>query len=150
MAEAILGAAFMVAHLGAIFYLLVRERRQPSATLAWLLTLIFLPALGLLFYAVFGTTRARRVAKQRALAVAQVGDVVRKHAVHQKLSSPGGSTLDPRTHSLLRLGEGLTHTPASVGNQAEMLINATQTYRSMIEAIEEARDHIHIEYDPKE
>lgn len=146
MAEAILGAAFMVVHLGAIFYLLLRERRQPSATLAWLLTLIFLPALGLLFYAVFGTTRARRVAKKRAVAVARVGDVVRKHAVHQKLSSPGGSKLDPRTHSLLRLGEGLTRTPASVGNQAEMLINAPQTYRSMIQAIEEARDHIHVEF----
>ena len=61
-------------------------------------------------------------------------------------SSPGGSTLDPRTHSLLRLGEGLTHTPASVGNQAEMLINAPQTYRSIIQAIEEARDHIHVEF----
>ena len=76
MAEAILGAAFMVAHLGAIFYLLLRERRQPSATLAWLLTLIFLPALGLLFYAVFGTTRARRAAKKRAVAVAPNGQTL--------------------------------------------------------------------------
>ncbi len=45
--ESILTAAFVLIHGLAIVTLLLAEGRQPTATLAWLFAIIFLPGVGL-------------------------------------------------------------------------------------------------------
>ena len=64
-----------VAHAAAISILLLYERRQPAATLAWLLTLALLPGIGLVTYLLIGTTRFRRAVRHSELAARRIRGV---------------------------------------------------------------------------
>ncbi len=145
MTQTILSTVVLLAHVLAIFTLLLAERRQPSATLAWIFAIIFLPVLGLVLYMLFGATRIKRIARRSAKAAQRLQQVLDSHDVQLRLAGHG-KPLDPRTESFLRLGKRVSSTPASHGNHSEILVNAAATYRAMIAAIESAQDHIHLQF----
>jgi cardiolipin synthase A/B len=145
--QSVLALAVLLTHVIVIFGFVLVERRQPSATMAWLLALMFLPGVGVVLYLLIGTTRIRAIARRTAASAARVDEVLRKHAVLQKLGDTDKhDDIDERTHTLLRLGRNLSTTPPSRGNRTELLVNAPATYRSMIHAIEAAKHHIHVEF----
>lgn len=146
MVEAVLSVAILLVHGLAISGLLLSQRRQPSATVAWLFALIFLPGVGLVVYLLIGTTRFKRIAKRSARAASRLETVLEKYGVHPKLEGATGEDLEERTYGLLRLGERLSSTPASRGNRAEILTDGAAAYLSMREAMEAARDHVHVEF----
>lgn len=144
--ETTVSGALIVVHVVVIGVVLLSERRAPSATLAWLLSLIFLPVLGLLAYLVIGVTRARRMEKLSRSAAEEFRAVLDRYAVLEKIEGAVADDLDPRTPELLRLGRRLAATPASHGNGTRILVDGAATYRAMIQAIEGARDHVHVEF----
>ena len=146
MLEAILGVVLTLIHIGVIFYVLVVERRQPSATLAWLLALIFLPGLGLVFYFLFGTTRARRVAKRYARAAEELRGILSRHEVEARLLESQDGSIRERAAGLLQLGQRVATTPPSAGNRCDMLVDGRAAYDAMVAAAEDARDHIHVQF----
>jgi cardiolipin synthase len=135
----------MLVHAGAIVTVLLFERRNPSATLAWLLALMFLPLVGLIFYVMFGLPRARQVAEKYAESAAQLRPILERHDVTERLRRIDHE-MRPAAESLLALGDKLSTTPHSHGNNAEMLVDAEASYRAMIEAAQVAKDHIHVEF----
>jgi cardiolipin synthase len=143
---AILAVLALCLHGAAIVSLLLYERRQPSATLAWVMSLVFLPFVGLFCYLLFGRMRARKVRKRYAAVVQRVQQVLQRYAVPQKLAASGEAVSDPRIEVLLRLGDRLTSTPASGGNAAQILVDAAAAYAAMSEAIRGAVDHVHVEF----
>lgn len=134
----------ILGHVLAIVSVLISHRRQPSATLAWLMTVIFLPVVGLIFFFLFGAPRARRVRRRRRQTSAQILKLVEKYQVHEKMRCVPGTHLDDRTPPFLAMAEKITSTPASYGNKVESLVNGAATYRSIIEAIEAAEKRIHV------
>src|SRR5439155_19178503 len=65
------GAFFEVMALLLIPLVLVR-RKEPSSTIAWILTLVFVPALGAILFLAFGRDRVRWPAKRKREADARV------------------------------------------------------------------------------
>lgn len=143
MLATILTVLFAILHLAAIVLVLVYERRRPSATLAWLLALIFLPGVGLLLYMLFGRLRAKREARKTEKASERLHTVLERYRVEDKLKPDGSDAIDPSWGNLIRLGDSLASTPASTGNRAAMLVDAEETYRAMAEAVEAATHHVH-------
>lgn len=143
---AVASAAFLLIHIAAIVTLLVFERREPNATLAWLLTLVFLPLIGLFLYLAIGRTHASRIAKRYSDVVTRLHSVMEKHGVQAKLTRGTAEAIPPAMESLLRLGDRLASTPASCHNQVRMLVDAKAAYRAMSHAIENARHHVHVEF----
>jgi cardiolipin synthase len=135
--------AVSVGHLVAIFGFLMVQRREPSATLAWLLTLMFLPVVGVLFFWMFGSQRARRRTHRARRVSEQVQAVLDAHAsLHPR--SQDLVAADPRTAALLALAHRTTGSGVSTGNRVDILVNGAATYRAMIEATAQARHHIHM------
>ena len=62
----ILSVTLVLVHGIAIVTLLLTQGRQPSTTLAWLLTLVFLPGMGLLLFVLFGAARVERIRRKAA------------------------------------------------------------------------------------
>jgi cardiolipin synthase A/B len=145
LTQALISAALIVIHVSAIVMLLLAERRQPTATLAWLLALVFLPLVGVVLYLLIGATR-QRVASRSQEAATRIDRVFASHDVLDRLQRSTRGDLDARTASLLKLGQRVSTTPPSHGNSATVLHNAAMTYRSMLEAIENATNHIHVEF----
>jgi cardiolipin synthase len=79
-------------------------------------------------------------------AASEFRAVLDRYAVIEKIEGAEGELLDPRTEGLLRLGQRLVEAPASHGNGTRILVDGAATYRAMIQAIETAKDHIHVEF----
>lgn len=144
--ELILSFAVFGLHIAVIVSVLLEERRQPSATLAWVWALILLPVIGVVLFLIIGRVHADKFVKKSQLTNAELEPVLAKYNIQKKLAAAGAPPVQPRTESMLRLGDTVASTPASAGNHATLLINATRTYRAMIEAIDAATDHIHVEF----
>lgn len=131
-------------HAAVMVAILRSERRQPSATLAWLLAVALLPFVGVGLYLLIGQTRSRRIRKRSRRLVRRLSAVLASCPVRGH--PPGEGDPEPRTEAALRLGERLTHQPATQGNAVEILAGAAATYRSMLAAIAAARKQIHVEF----
>lgn len=139
--------ATAAAHLSVIFGFLLTERRSPTATLAWLLVLLFLPLLGLFVYFVLGATKASRMRQQSEIVAERLDQVLQRHGVTERLRTEGAfRDIDHRTEALVALGKSVTSLPASSGNRCAILDSAKETYADILERIDAATDHIHVEY----
>lgn len=142
----VLEAVGLVLHVVVIGAVLLSRRRESSATLAWILFIVFAPLVGVLVYLVIGRTRMRRTVRRSADAEAWMQRVLSERNVRNRLLARGTPSMQERTLAQISLGNALTLMPASSGNAASVLIDAAATYREMLEAIVQAVDHIHVQF----
>ncbi|MBT9558375.1 MAG: cardiolipin synthase [Myxococcales bacterium] len=134
----------LIVELVVIFGYVLIERRQPSATLAWLLTIISLPVIGVVLYLVFGRTRMRRQAsRRRKLRDKSVAALGRHRYREEPLAE---AEVDERTEPTVRLAVRMDAIPASRGNDVRVLVNAAEAYAAMRESIDAAAQHLHLEF----
>lgn len=135
----------ILAHATAIMAVLLARRRDPSATLAWILFILLAPFIGVMAYLGLGRTRIRRAIKRSSRAEARLEAVLSRYDVRGRLEREP-RTADARTHTMIRLGSTLASTRASWGNHTRVLHDAAATYQELTLAIHEARHHIHVEF----
>lgn len=128
----VLGALWLlyIVFLGAWILL---QKREPIATLSWLLSLALLPVIGFLIYHFLGPTRIRRQSVKRNKAKAGLNDP-------KDNSSPEPSS------RLMALNAASSGFSASTAQHVSLLENGAATYVALEQAIAEARQHIHLEY----
>ena len=134
-------AGFLL-HGGVAVAILLGQKRQPTATLAWLLTVLFLPFGGILLYLVIGRTRSKLIVRRSKKAAAKVDAIMGPSNGFDEKSFSS----EPRTCDLLALGKGLGIVSASRYNQVEMLVDGPATYRALFDAIEAAQRQVHVEF----
>ena len=113
---------------------IVLQKREPVATLSWIMSLALLPVIGIVIYHVLGPTRIRRNRIKRSQARARMGDV-RLGAHPMEEASP-----------LMRLAQGRSGFPPSSCERVKLLPGGACTFAALVDAIESARYHVHIEY----
>jgi cardiolipin synthase A/B len=107
---------------------LLRQRRSPTSTIAWLLVILLLPYVGVPLYLFFGGRKMRRMARRKGRiyhvpAVALAGE--HHNMVDRLLTSYGVP-------------------PACGGNRLELVTDGEDAYARVMRLIEEARSTIHI------
>jgi cardiolipin synthase len=113
---------------------IILQKREPAATLAWLISLAALPYLGFLIYYVFGPQRIRRQRLRRGRVR------TRFHGVAE------GQTFWGEAPELARLSQAASHLPGSTASRVELLVDGSGKYPALLDAIAQARDHVNIEY----
>src|SRR5689334_19074602 len=68
--------AFLAAVALALIPLVIIRRKEPSSTIAWILTLLFVPAIGAILFLLFGRDRVRWPARRKRQADAFVHSLV--------------------------------------------------------------------------
>lgn len=121
---------------------IIWDRREPVATLSWLLSLAALPVVGLVIYYLFGPMRIRRQRIRRARA-------------RSALASPAlADDLAPISDlQVARLARRTTGLAPKRMREPHLLRDGAETYEAMLEAIAAARHHIHLAsyiFDPDE
>lgn len=139
-------------YIGLICLVIFLENKNPSKTLAWLLVLSLLPGLGFILYIMFGANYRRKwksnrkkiedinrfVLKKKQLEIFNSLDAMSDHnQMDDELIS---------TKKLLRLLINNTDSTFTMNNSAEVLTNGIATFQSIIEALGEAKETIHLEY----
>ena len=108
---------------------LLRQRRSPSSTIAWLLAILLLPPyVGVPLYIMLGGRKVRRLARRKA-------------PIYRGSSVPPGGGPDGAVERLL-MSYGVS--PPSTGNCFELVPSGVDAYQRIVELIESAQSNIHI------
>lgn len=112
---------------------IVLQKREPVATLSWLLGLALLPYLGFLIYHVFGPQRIRRQRLRRA----RVRSAMPEHVGNGERSD---------AFELARLSQAATGLPPTTASDVRLLIDGAAKYEALLADIRAATVHVHLEY----
>ncbi len=115
---------------------IVLEKRSPAATLAWILGLAFLPILGFVLYFFLGSRNLMRKRMRHARA---------REAVRREHGMPEASWVD-LSSQLARLTSRCAGSNVGRARSVEVLLNGKACFGAILEAIAEAKHHIHVEY----
>jgi cardiolipin synthase A/B len=137
------GIAVEVLALALIPFVLVR-RKEPAATIAWILVLIFLPGLGATLYLLFGRSRVRWSARRKRAA----DEALSGHLIGFRASDPKRAPLPLAGHDLglFRVSSVLSRGESTLGNRVDVMLGGAATYAAIGEAIDAAEHHVHAEY----
>jgi cardiolipin synthase A/B len=139
--------AFLAAVALALIPLVIIRRKEPSSTIAWILTLLFVPALGAILFLLFGRDRVRWSARRKLQADALVrGMVVARTGEAAIDLSRAAADLSEFEQQIFRVGSLLTGGSASSGNHVEVLSEGHAVYDALGAAIDQARHHVHAEF----
>ena len=129
---------------------IVMQRREPTATLAWVLAIVTLPYVGLVLYVLIGRRRLDRQLRRRQQRAIQLepaleSDVARLEPATQR-SLPLDAEQAPQDQLLINLSSRMGCRPPTVGNRVQLLADANAAYVAMERAIAGARNHIHFQF----
>jgi cardiolipin synthase A/B len=133
-------SAVLAVWAGIVAVVIVLQRRSAAATLAWVMTLIFLPVVGLLVYRIIGPLRLsrkklkrennRRVVSEALVALAEMG------------RDP-----DSTEHlQLARIGMAMGESSPLRAEEVEVFLDGDAKFKSILGAIAAATHQIHLEY----
>ena len=137
-------AALILSTAGYVFAFIlipriILERRQPAATVAWVLSIALLPVVGVPLYFLVGGRRIRRHIRAKIGAVGSIESSVENRVRPQELPSPLSTTC-------ARVLTAAGAPPPVTGNRVTVIEGGDATYGALLGLIEEARDHLHAQF----
>jgi cardiolipin synthase len=113
---------------------IILQKREPVATVSWVLSLAVLPYVGFLIYFALGPQKIKR---QR----------LRRNRSRDGMDAH--DTICPASEictELSLLGQAVTGLPPSSATRVDLLVDGAATYDALVDAIGQARNHVHLEY----
>ena len=119
----------------------VMNNRIPIKTIAWVMVILAIPYLGLLIYFVFGRDhRKRRLINKQSLTQIQ------KKSLLMHSHSIGGLEIPKRYRRLVSFFKNIADAYPSDKNEIEIISSGKDFFERLIEEIEKAQDHIHVQF----
>ena len=114
---------------------IIMKKREPIATLSWVLSLAALPWVGLLIYHFLGPQRIVRQQRRRSMSRRSLEPVL-----------PGDLVTSDDCATVSHLAQTITHFAPSSAVDVKLLVGGEATYAALHEAIAGAKHHLHLEY----
>ena len=127
---------------------ILRRPREPRAMLVWILALLLLPVVGLVLFVLTGEPRMERTRRRRHRRRQRLHPSLTSKAenLRQKHGEKAASLTDPSAAKLMSLATRISERAPTTGNQVTIYHEDEQNFNAIIEAVEQARDHVHLEY----
>ncbi|WP_017934279.1 cardiolipin synthase [Nocardioides sp. Iso805N] len=137
-----------VIHLLVVVRAITRPNREPASRIAWVAVIMCLPVVGVVAYLFLGETS---IGRER---------VERLRDAEKRLARPAGAAVDTSTRDPLGISElctAINDFPPVGGNRIVLLgdpeapaaqptINSNLAIDALVEAIEDAREHVHLTF----
>ncbi len=120
---------------------IILQRKSPVSTLAWIMGLNLVPVVGLLVYAYFGP---RRIKRQRLKRWHKKAALMSRDDLSALRAENAQAPLRVRQHAALI--EAACGLPMSSAQSVDILPSGGATLDALLQAIDGARAHIHLEY----
>lgn len=123
------------------------DTRSGAKALAYILFIIMVPLVGMLFYFFFGINYrkrklySRKIVEDEALRQKIITDV---HDYSEQMLHSG--LLSPEHHNLARFIHNSATSPLTGNNSVQLLVNGEEKFPLLLNALEDATSHIHLEY----
>ncbi len=142
--------------IGIIYFLLliavclrvIYETRSATKTMAYLLLIIFIPVAGMLFYILFGVNYWKiKLYNKKSTADEKLLNRLKKEmkVYSNAMVSPSELPAEDNRELALMLRKELK-SPLTRRNSVKLLINGEEKFPEVLEALRNAKHHIHIEY----
>lgn len=145
--EFVLELAYIIAVI-LVCLRIVYDVSTSSKTLAYLLFVVFVPAIGIIVYFAIGNNyRKDKLYSKKLISNKKLYDTMRAHFIHNTLSiiqKWQANELDG--YATLARFLLYDRSPLTDNNIIKLLYNGEETFAEICAALEEARHHIHIEY----
>ncbi len=139
---------FYVLMVLATIAVIVRERRDPVKSLAWIALIALVPVLGLMIYGLFGRYwRKRKMFSRKGILDEEYIEKLSTEQFHL-LSSPSQNTTPEieNNRDTIRLMLGNSRALLALHNRVEVLQNGKATFAALLDDLRGAQRHIHLEY----
>ena len=127
-----------------LLVLVFLRKREPSEILAWSLSIVFLPVVGPLFFLLFGRNRVSRRLLRKIEHRMEFESRVAVPKDFDSREAPGFS--DGPWGRLGATLESFGEAPRRAGNSIDFYTRGIDAQRALIEAVDSAREHIHVEF----
>lgn len=124
------------------------ERKNPTATIAWLMALLLIPVVGFFLYLVFGQSfyreRMFKIKQEDDNALSEIIESQKKELFSKEFSISG-----PLANSYVRMILMLIEScraAVTTNNRVKVFVDGNDKFAALLEAIKGAKDHIHLEY----
>ncbi|UFT99022.1 cardiolipin synthase [Radiobacillus kanasensis] len=140
--------SIIVFNIALAFAIVFLERKDASATWAWLMVLLFIPVLGFILYLIFG----RKLSNRRIFTWDTKSRLGVKKAVQSQLRALEEDRLILKDERLREYKDlfylHLRNDDAILtqDNQVEIFTDGEKKFHALLEDIEKAKDHIHLLY----
>lgn len=120
----------------------VPRNRRPTAAMAWLLAIYFIPVVGVLLFLLIGNPRLPRVRRKKQ---EQLNEYIRRtsHGLDLGTLRPDAP---PWFTQLVRLNRNLGAMPVAGDNGATLIAGYQDSIDAMAAAIREAQTYVHVEF----
>ncbi len=126
----------------------VYDTRSTTKTMAYLLLCIFLPIAGVLFYLIFGINywKRKQYDKKSDEDEKVLQSLKRDMGVFvDEIVKPEKMT-DDDNKELASMLSKLLHSPLTAGNKVKIFVNGEEKFPEVLQALRDAKHHIHLEY----
>ncbi|MFA7390103.1 MAG: cardiolipin synthase, partial [Proteiniphilum sp.] len=123
-----------------IVVVVITENRNPIKTVAWVLAVLFLPVIGIIWYAIFGQDTTRKHVISRRMY-----SKLKKRPLDE-METPVEQSYPEEYGNLVNLLRRMDYNPLLGGNDVELFTHASVKFERLFADIRKARRHIHIEY----
>ena len=126
--------------VASIVVVVISENRNPIKTVAWILAVVFLPFIGIIWYAFFGQDATKRhVISKRMYSKL-------KRRPLDEMGTPEEFTIPDEHDNLVALLKNMDYNPLLGGNDVKLFTSGEEKFNYLFYDIERAKEHIHIEY----
>ncbi len=143
----IIGIAYVLI-LIFIILRIIYDTRSTTKTMAYILLVIFIPVAGMIFYSLFGINYwkiklyDKKLTKDEKM-LARLKTEMEVYSVESK--DPGELALENNKELAVMLKKEL-RSPLTRRNKIKLLVNGEEKFPEVMEALRNAKHHIHIEY----
>lgn len=121
---------------------LLLENRNPVKSIAWVLVLLFLPVFGMILYLLLGQDYRR----QKIISRKSIHRVIDRPVASIEVDALNADWLTPNQLNLIKLLKNNSQTACYPNNRIEIYSSGTKTFAGLFEEIENATDHIHLQF----
>lgn len=128
--------------------LIFLERRDPTSTWAWLLVLFFIPILGFIIYLLLG----RQLRQKHLFRWEGRSKIGIEKLINYQLEAIENETFEflktdtEEYYDMIYLHLRNNHSVLTQDNDVQVYTDGREKFESLLEDLEHARDHIHIQY----
>lgn len=130
----------MLASVAAVHAMLYK--RDPRAALGWVSVCLFFPFAGALLYYMFGINRIQTEAQRLTRRHRFRFSVGYERGLTDYKPLPVAEDFNPQWQNIVHVSNSVTRRPLTGGNRFQVLKNGEQAYPAMLQAIDNAVDHV--------
>ncbi len=124
------------------------ERKSPTATVAWLMALLFVPVIGFFLYLIFGQSFYRK----RMFSIKKEADEVLTNLIESQKRDlftaevPVKKPVPDNYRRMMFMLMESSRAPVTTENEVTVFTDGNEKFQALLKAIRSANDHIHMEY----